>query len=144
MSEAGSTRGRPGGLPGPDEFERLAAEAWERIPQEFRDLCGDVVIRVVDFPDSDVMRQMELESPYDILGLFEGIGLAHGMGDFTGRMPNMVTLYRKPILAYWQAYDETLEDLVAHVLIHEIGHHFGLSDEDMEALEDEAALEEGG
>ena len=112
-----------------DEFHALAHAAWERIPQEFRDMCGNVVIRVVDFPDDEVMAEMEL---------------AHGGQPPTGAMPNMVTLYRKPILAYGRDYDETLEDLVAHVLIHEIGHHFGLSDDDMYGIEDAAAREEAG
>ncbi|ESR26370.1 metallopeptidase family protein [Lutibaculum baratangense] len=144
MAEIHQGRDFPRGrMPTTEEFHAMALEAWERIPQDFRDMCGNVVIRVVDFPDDDVMREMELDSSYDILGLFEGVGLAHAGELPTGTMPNIVTLYRKPIVAYWQDYEETLEDLVAHVLIHEIGHHFGLSDDDMYGLEDEAAREEG-
>lgn len=144
MAERKTTAWGNGSAPTIPQFREIAAEAWERIPREFRDLCGNVVIRVVDLPDDEILDEMELESPYDLLGLFEGVGLAHA-GDLpTGTMPNMVTLYRRPILAYWKDYEETLEDLVAHVLIHEIGHHFGLSDEDMEAIEAEAANEERG
>jgi predicted Zn-dependent protease with MMP-like domain len=79
---------------------------------------------------------MELESEFDILGLFQGVGLAHDSDmEETGRMPNMIWLYRRPILDYWAEHEETLGAIVSHVLIHEIGHHFGLSDDDMEELE---------
>jgi len=83
-----------------------------------------------------VVREMRLDSPFDILGLFEGIGLAHDSAtEQTGRLPNRIWLYRRPILDYWAEHEETLGAIVSHVLIHEIGHHFGLSDDDMEALE---------
>ena len=130
------------GIPSTSDFQAMAGEAWERIPQEFRDMCGNVVIRVVDFAERGVLDELGIDSPWNLLGLFEGVGLAHAGQPPTGAMPNMVTLYRKPILAYWQDHDEALEEVVAHVLIHEIGHHFGLSDDDMEALEAEAAAEE--
>ena len=119
-----------------DDIEHLAAEAWNGIPDDFRQLCDDLVIQVADFPDDDVCEAMGLESPFDLLGLFEGIGLAHAPETpFTGQRPNVVHLYRRPILDYWGESGETLGDLVTHVLIHEIGHHFGLSDDDMEAIE---------
>jgi predicted Zn-dependent protease with MMP-like domain len=127
--------------PGIPEFEVLAHEAFERLPEAFRERCAGVVIRVVDFPDDETLDEMELESPFDLLGLFRGIGLAQG-GDpallQTGQMPNMVWLYRRPLLDYWAEHDETLGHLVTHVLVHEIGHHFGLSDEDMERIEAQA------
>lgn len=118
------------------EFEALAEAAYKTLPEQFRAMTKGIVIRVEDFPDPDVMQEMDLESEFDILGLFQGIGLAQdGSSPQTGRMPNMVTLYRRPILDYWAEHEETLGHIVAHVLIHEIGHHFGLSDEDMEAIE---------
>ena len=99
-------------------------------------MCEGVVIRVEDFPDDETMREMECETPFDLLGLFRGIGLAQGGGMMhTGQFPNMVWLYRRPILDYWAEHEESLDHLITHVLVHEIGHHFGLSDEDMEAIE---------
>jgi len=121
------------------EFEGLAETVYVRLPARFRKLCDQVVIRVEDFPADEVMAEMELESPFDILGLFSGIGLPHdGAVAETGRLPNMIHLYRRPILDYWAEHEETLGAIVTHVLVHEIGHHFGLSDEDMQRIEDEA------
>ena len=120
----------------PDEFAAMARRAFDSLPEEFRALTGDVVIEVSDWPSAEVLDEMEAESPYEILGLFQGIGRVQaGATPWTGQMPNMIWLYRAPILDYWQDNDDTLEDIVAHVLIHEIGHHFGLSDEDMERIE---------
>ena len=118
------------------DVERLADDAYARLPEEFRALTGMVVIRVEDFPTDEVLEEMEAETPFDILGLFTGIGMAQGaaMAE-TGQMPNTIHLYRRPMLDYWAEHDETLGHLVTHVLVHEIGHHFGLSDEDMEAIE---------
>jgi predicted Zn-dependent protease with MMP-like domain len=121
------------------EFERMAEEAYARLPEEFRALCDGLVIRIEDFPDDETMADMECETPFDLLGLFRGTGLAQG-GELmqTGQFPNMVWLYRRPLLDYWAEHEETLGHLVTHVLVHEIGHHFGLSDEDMEAIEEAA------
>ena len=130
--------------PSLDDVEALAREAFDRLPPSFRALCGDLVIRVDDFPTDEVLRDMGLESPFDLLGLFQGFGLAQTGTVFTGRMPNMVFLYRRPILDYWAEHEETLGALVSHVLVHEIGHHFGLSDEDMAAIEAAAVVEERG
>jgi predicted Zn-dependent protease with MMP-like domain len=122
--------------PGLAEFEQLAEEAFARLPATFRALCEGVVIRVEEFPTEDVVSELGAESEFDILGLFQGTGLAQGGGlATTGRMPNMVFLYRRPILDYWAEHEETLGHLVSHVLVHEIGHHFGLSDDDMAAIE---------
>ncbi|MBI2717810.1 MAG: metallopeptidase family protein [Rhizobiales bacterium] len=118
------------------DIDRLAAQAFAGLPREFRDLCGDVVIRVEDFPTDEVLDEMQAESPFDLLGLFQGVGLAHdGAVRETGRLPNMVFLYRRAMLDYWAENEETLGAIVTHVLVHEIGHHFGLSDADMEAIE---------
>ena len=118
------------------DIEDIAGQAFEGLPRAFRDLCGDIVFRVEDFASDDVLDDLKAESPFDILGLFQGLGLAHDQAvPETGRMPNMIFLYRRPILDYWAEHDESLGAIVAHVLIHEIGHHFGLSDADMEAIE---------
>jgi predicted Zn-dependent protease with MMP-like domain len=118
------------------EFEALAAAAFARLPARFRRLCDQVVIRVEDFPADDVIVEMDLEGPFDILGLFTGIGLAQDSAIAeTGRLPNMVHLYRRPILDYWAEHEEALDAIIVHVLVHEIGHHFGLSDEDMQRIE---------
>lgn len=124
--------------PGLTDFEHLAEAAFARLPADFRALCEGLLIRVEDFPDDDVIEEMELESDFDILGLFQGHGLAHAPAvGHTGQMPNMVLLYRRPILDYWAEHEETLGAVITHVLVHEIGHHFGLSDDDMEVIEAE-------
>ena len=94
-----------------------------------------MIIRVDDFPTDEVLEEMQAQSEFDLLGLFHGIGLPHQSSQDIARMPNMIWLYRRPILDYWAEHDETLDHIVRHVLIHEIGHHFGLSDADMEAIE---------
>ena len=121
------------------DVEELAHAAFARLPQAFRNLCADVVIVIEDFPTDEVLDALGAETPFDLLGLFQGIGQAQGGAlAQTGQMPNMVFLYRRPILDYWAEHEETLGDLITHVLVHEIGHHFGLSDDDMEAIEAEA------
>jgi predicted Zn-dependent protease with MMP-like domain len=120
-----------------DDIEFLARDTFDRLPKEFRARCGEIVFRVEDFPDNDVMEEMELETPYDILGLFQGVGLTEQSGSDTPREPSMVFLYRRPILDEWSDSEITLGDIVTHVLIHEIGHHFGFSDDDMERIEAE-------
>ncbi|MBO0905303.1 metallopeptidase family protein [Jiella sonneratiae] len=124
--------------PSLDDVEALAIAAYDELPQEFRALCGEIRFIVADFPDEDVIDAMELESEFDILGLFEGRPIGDMGVGATGAMANRILLYRRPILDYWAENDETLEAIVRHVLIHEIGHHFGLSDDDMEALERDA------
>jgi len=126
------------GAPTLAEMEVMAAGAYAGLPDEFRVMCGNLVIRVEDFPTDEVLKELEAESEFDLLGLFQGIGLAQGYETATGTLPNMILLYRRPILDYWAEHEETLGDIVTHVLVHEIGHHFGLSDEDMERIEEEA------
>ena len=129
---------RLAGLSAPSiiDIQELAAEAFSGLPDDFRALCGEVVISVTDFPTEEVQNDMAA-GPFDLLGLFQGIGLAHDAATpETGRMPNMVFLYRRAILDYWAEHQETLGAIVTHVLVHEIGHHFGLSDDDMYGIED--------
>jgi predicted Zn-dependent protease with MMP-like domain len=122
-----------------DDIETLANETFERLPKKFRDRCGNILFRVEDFPDDDVVEEMELETPYDILGLFQGTGITEQQeSDPLPREPNVVYLYRRPILDEWSDSEIALGDIVTHVLIHEIGHHFGFSDEDMDRIEAEA------
>lgn len=119
-----------------DTFEVLARQTYAALPGEFRRLTGEVIISIAEFPEDDVLEEMELESPFDLLGLFQGIGLPQGGAVAeTGRMPNRIWLYRRPILDWWAEHGESLGAIVSHVLIHEIGHHFGFSDDDMEAIE---------
>jgi predicted Zn-dependent protease with MMP-like domain len=123
--------------PSLDDFETLARAAFDGLPAEFRALTGQILFRIEDFPDAEVIEDMALESEFDILGLFSGPRLSdHEAGAVHGHQ-TMIFLYRRPILDYWAEHRESLGTIVRHVLIHEIGHHFGLSDEDMDAIEDE-------
>ena len=117
------------------DVEVLAAEAYRRLPQRFRGLCEELIIRVEDFPTEEVLKSMELDSEFDLLGLFQGVGLPFQSESVPQLMPNMIWLYRRPILDYWAEHEDSLGAIVTHVLVHEIGHHFGLSDDDMEAIE---------
>ncbi len=120
------------------EMEALVIEAFAHLPEEFRRLSGDILIRVEDFPTEDIAEDLALESEFDLLGLFEGRPIGEQLVPQTGEQANRVTLYRRPILDYWAENEETLGEIVTHVLIHEIGHHFGLSDADMERIEMDA------
>src|ERR1700751_527305 len=104
-------------------------------PAHFRKLCEALIIRVEDFPSAEVLESMHAETEFDLLGLFHGVGLPFQSETTPELMPNMIWLYRRPILDYWAEHADSLGDIVTHVLVHEIGHHFGLSDEDMEAIE---------
>ncbi len=126
---------RPVKAPSLAELEVLAGEVFWHLPQGFRDLCTGLVIQVDDFPTDEVLNEMQAESEFDLLGLFQGIGLPFRSESSPLQMPNMIWLYRRPILDYWAEHDETLGAIVKHVLVHEIGHHFGLSDADMAAIE---------
>ncbi len=126
---------RPAKAPSLEEIEVIATEAYRRLPEKFRALCEGLVIRVEDFPTDDVLDDLQAETEFDLLGLFQGIGMPFRSESSPVQMPNMVWLYRRPILDYWAEHDETLGAIITHVLVHEIGHHFGLSDADMEAIE---------
>jgi predicted Zn-dependent protease with MMP-like domain len=117
------------------DVEALAIAAFARLPAEFRALCRDLVIQVDDFPTDEVLDRMEAESEFDLLGLFQGVGLPFRSEAVSGQMPNMIWLYRRPILDYWAEHEETLGAIITHVLVHEIGHHFGFSDDDIARIE---------
>ncbi|MCG6205742.1 metallopeptidase family protein [Rhodopseudomonas sp. HC1] len=121
--------------PSLDDFEAMAHDVFGKLPQEFRTLCEGVIIRVDDFPTDEVMDELQAQTEFDLLGLFQGVGLPQQSSQDIAPMPNMIWLYRRPILDYWADHDDTLGEIVRHVLIHEIGHHFGLSDADMEEIE---------
>jgi len=121
------------------EMEAMAHDVLTRLPKTFRDLCTGVIVRVEDFPTDEILDEMGAESEFDLLGLFQGTGVPFQSSGDIARLPNLIWLYRRPILDYWAEHDETLGHVVRHVLVHEIGHHFGLSDEDMAAIEAGAA-----
>jgi predicted Zn-dependent protease with MMP-like domain len=118
------------------DIEALAERALATIPRALKRHLGPLVIRVEEFPDEETEAAMELESPFDILGLYRGVALPHKSLTDPHAEIDMVFLYRRPILDYWCESGEDLGDVVRHVLIHEIGHHLGFSDEDMERIEE--------
>jgi predicted Zn-dependent protease with MMP-like domain len=125
--------------PSAADIDALAHLAFTTLPATFRRLCEGLVIQVVDFPDEETLDEMGAESEFDLLGLFHGRGLAQrGAIGETGELPNMIWLYRRPLLDFWCDGEDSLDEVVTHVLVHEIGHHFGLSDADMEAIEESA------
>lgn len=126
-----------------DDIEELALAALAELPEPFRSLAGDVRCHVAEFAEDDVLAEFDMDTPFELMGLFTGIGLTQdGAIPHTGQMPNTVHLYRRAILDYWaENPEDTLGQIVTHVLVHEIGHHFGFSDDDMEQLEAEADLE---
>ena len=126
---------KTGRAPDFDDIERLARQAMARLPAPFRLHLAHVVLRIDDFPDDEVVAEMELESPWDLLGLYMGRPVGLKGNEPTGALPDMIFLYRQPLLAEWCIGEDSLESLVTHVLVHEVGHHFGLSDADMEAIE---------
>jgi predicted Zn-dependent protease with MMP-like domain len=117
------------------DIEALAEIAWRRLPETFRAMAAGVVIQVVDLAEDDVLKELDIDSPFDLLGLYQGVALAQKTSGHVPRGPDYVFLYRRALLDYWAEHDEALGDLVTHVLVHEIGHHFGLSDADMDAIE---------
>jgi predicted Zn-dependent protease with MMP-like domain len=125
--------------PSLEDIERLAEGAYARLPENFRRLSEGLVIQVADFPDEETLEEMGAETEFDLLGLFRGRGMAQASAlAETGAMPNMIWLYRRPLLDYWCEGEDALGAVVTHVLVHEIGHHFGFSDEDMLAIEEAA------
>lgn len=122
--------------PTADDIELIGRRVLAELPALFREHARDVVIKVEDFPDEETEREMALESPYDLLGLYRGVPVGHGSSLAPPRQDiDMIFLYRAPLLLYWCETGEPLGDIVRNTLIHEIGHHFGYSDDDMEAIE---------
>jgi len=117
------------------DFEALAAEAYARLPAEFREKSNDLLIRIEDFATDEVLQHLGICDAYELLGLYHGVALNHKSVMDLPRQPDMVFLYRRPILEEWAESGEALGDLITHVLVHEIGHHFGFSDDDMERIE---------
>jgi predicted Zn-dependent protease with MMP-like domain len=127
-----------GPAPSLDDFAALAEQAFDDLPEPFRGLAREAVIRVDDFADDAVLAEMEIADAFELTGLYQGVDLSR-RSVFEATPPPMIFLYRRPILDEWaDRGDVTLEELVAHVLVHEIGHHFGLSDDDIDRIEDKA------
>lgn len=125
-----------GRAPSLDDLAFIAERAFAELPESFRRLAGEVVFRVDDFPQQDVLDELGIEDPFELTGLYQGVDLGHRSVFDVSAQPSRVFLYRRPILDEWaERGDVTLEELVTHVLVHEIGHHFGLSDEDIDAIE---------
>ena len=129
---------RFGKAPSAEEIEEIARASLERLPEPFAAHLRDVVLTVEEFADGETLAMMGIDDPFDLSGLYHGLPLAQKSVDLSGTLPDRIFLYRRPILDEWAADGETLETLVHHILVHEVGHHFGLSDEDMHRLEDEA------
>ncbi len=126
---------RHGTPPSIADLEAVAREAYAGVPQRLRQAVKEVVVQVQDFPDDETLEDLECESPFDLLGLYRGVDLTQKSVMDTPEDVDMIFLYRRPILDYWCETGEDLTHVVRHVLIHEIGHHFGFSDEDMERIE---------
>ncbi|QYF86712.1 metallopeptidase family protein [Brevundimonas sp. PAMC22021] len=122
--------------PSLDDFARLAREAFDALPEPFRRAAGEVVFRIDDFADETTLSDLGIEDAFELTGLYHGVDIGQRDGLGPAAEPSRVFLYRRPILDEWcERGDVTLSDLIAHVLIHEIGHHFGLSDDDIDAIE---------
>ena len=119
--------------PSLSDIEALAAEAFADLPEQFRALCGEIVIRIDEWADDETLNALNIRDPLDLMGLFRGTAVT--LDPMTGQEANAIHLYRRAILDYWCEREETLGAVVSHVLVHEIGHHFGLSDGDMDAIE---------
>ena len=120
------------------EFERLAEAAIARMPEHFRRHLEGVVLRIDDFADEDVLAELGIEDPFELTGLYTGRPIGEQSSLLSGELPAMIHLYRRPLLDEWVETGVSLEALVAHVIVHEAGHHFGFSDADMHALEEAA------
>ena len=124
--------------PSAAEIERLADAAIARLPEAFRRHLDGVVLRVEEFADEDVLAELGIEDPFDLSGLYSGRPMSDQSSLVSGELPPIIHLYRRPLLDEWAERGVSLEALVTHVIVHEVGHHFGLSDADMHAIEDAA------
>jgi predicted Zn-dependent protease with MMP-like domain len=129
---------RFGTPPSAGEMEAIARRVLDSLPEPFAESLRDVVLLIEDFADDETLAAMDIEDPFDLTGIYEGIPVTERSVEHSGTMPDRIRLFRRPILDEWADGDDTLEHLVAHVLVHEVGHHFGLSDEAMHALEEAA------
>jgi predicted Zn-dependent protease with MMP-like domain len=135
MHAPGSSR-RFGHAPSAEEIEAIARRALDSLPEPFASHLSAVVLEVEEFADQETLTAMGIEEPFDLTGLYEGLPLTEKSVSYSGTLPDRIRLFRRPILDEWAAHDYNLEHLVRHILIHEVGHHFGFSDEDMHALEE--------
>ena len=119
-------------------IERLAETAIARLPAEFRHHLTNVVLRIEEFADDAVLDEMGIEDPFELSGLYSGRPMSEESSWVSGELPPMIHLYRRPLLDEWVETGVSLEELITHVIVHEIGHHFGFSDADMHRLEDQA------
>jgi predicted Zn-dependent protease with MMP-like domain len=127
---------RFGNPPSAEEMEAIARKALQSLPEPFAGHLSDVVLLIEDFADNETLDAMGIEDPFDLTGIYEGIPLTERSVDHSGTLPDRIRLFRRAIIDEWAGSEDSLEHLVAHVLVHEVGHHFGLSDEDMHALEE--------
>lgn len=128
--------------PSLEEFEEMARAAFDALPAEFRAMCGNVVIAVEDFATKDILDDLGIDDPFELTGLYEGVDVTEKSISDPVALPDHVRLYRRPILEEWsERGDVELDALITHVLVHEIGHHFGLSDDDMHVIEEAADLQ---
>ena len=124
--------------PTAEEIEAIARAAMEALPEPFAGHLRLVVLQIEEYADDALLAEMGIEHPLDLTGVYEGIPVGQRSVEPSGTLPDRIRLFRQPILAEWAEEGEPFEHLVKHILIHEVGHHFGLSDEDMHALEDQA------
>ena len=122
--------------PSADEIEAIARRTLDALPEPFAGSLPDIVLQVEEFADKETLEAMGIDDPFELTGIYEGVPLTERSVDQSGILPERVRLFRRPILDEWAGGPDTLEHLIAHVLVHEVGHHFGLSDDDMHALED--------
>jgi predicted Zn-dependent protease with MMP-like domain len=127
-----------GRRPTDDDIEAVARRTLDRLPSPFKESLHDIVLMIEPVADAETARSLGLTHPMQLSGLYEGISLNHQSVQHSGTLPERITLYSRPILAEWRDTQVGLEQLVSHIVIHEVGHHFGFSDDDMHALEDEA------
>jgi predicted Zn-dependent protease with MMP-like domain len=127
-----------GRMPSEEEIEEIARHTLERLPSPFAESLRDIVLLVEPVADVETARRVGLSHPMQLSGLYDGVTHNHPSVSDSGTLPERITLYSRPILAEWRSTRVSLEQLVSHIVIHEVGHHFGFSDDDMHALEDEA------
>jgi predicted Zn-dependent protease with MMP-like domain len=127
-----------GRVPSPEDIAAIARRTLDRLPSPFSDSLGDIVLLIEEVADAETARSVGLRHPMQLSGLYSGIPLNRQSIQQSGTLPERITLYRRPIIAEWQSSRVSLDQLVSHIVIHEVGHHFGFSDDDMHALEDSA------